>query len=166
MNFRCTASLGLLLALASGQAAANGDRPLQLGYAPPSHGAARTSSFATRLPPAPRNALARPAHATHRATRNDAAFAPATPRLRERAMQSVFEAPEPVLEERRGEGRMDLRFERRGNAFRDLRSGYREMCDKLSNKIWDEPNGKRVRFDIGGRPGVGVEIPLGRANKR
>ena len=34
------------------------------------------------------------------------------------------------------------------------------MCDNVSAKLWDDPDGKRVRFDIAGKPGVGVEIPL------
>ena len=65
------------------------------------------------------------------------------------------------LDTERGEGKLQLKFQKRGNAFRDLNKGYREMCDRVSQKLWDDPNGKRVRFDVAGKPGIGIEIPVG-----
>jgi hypothetical protein len=53
-----------------------------------------------------------------------------------------------------------FRFNRRGNAGRDLAQGYNNVCDAVSRKVWDDPKGKRVKFDVAGKPGVGIEIPL------
>jgi hypothetical protein len=89
-----------------------------------------------------------------------------TRNLRQRALQSVLAAtPEPALDEEQAEGRMQLHFQRRDNGLRDLNKSYRDLCNHVSEKIWDEPNGKRVRFDIAGKPGFGVEIPIGRAKR-
>ena len=54
----------------------------------------------------------------------------------------------------------NFRFSRRGNVGRDLGQGYDKMCDAVSRKVWDDPKGKRIRFDVAGKPGVGIEIPL------
>jgi hypothetical protein len=150
-----TAMLSLLLALASGQAVAAGTRAMPNLAATPFPRAAG-ADFA-RLPPAepPRNTF-RPART---------AALPPTHEIRERALQGLLAGQEPAVEETRGDGRLNLRFQRRGNAFKDLQGGYREMCNRVSEKIWDEPNGKRVRFDVAGKPGFGVEIPLGRAKR-
>ena len=51
-------------------------------------------------------------------------------------------------------------FKRRGNAGRDLAQGYNNMCEAVSRKVWDDPNGRRIKFDVAGKPGVGIEIPL------
>lgn len=53
-----------------------------------------------------------------------------------------------------------FRFKRRGNAGRDLAQGYNNMCEAVSRKVWDDPNGRRIKFDVAGKPGVGIEIPL------
>ena len=154
-GFGTTATLSLLLALASGQAVAAGERAMPSFVAAPFPRAA--GAEAARLPPAAR------AHGTFRSGRT--AALPAATEIRERALQGLLAGQEPVLEEARGDGQLNLRFQRQGNAFKDLRNGYREMCNRVSAKIWDEPNGKRVRFDVAGKPGFGVEIPLGRAKR-
>ena len=162
MKLRTTASLGLLLALAASQAAASA-RPLQLDFAPPASRA--SGADANRLPPALRNAPTfRPAPRAIAPTPNNTSV---VRNLGQRAVQSVLESPEPAIEESDPDGRLNLHFQKRGHALKDLQKGYREMCDRVTAKIWDEPNGKRVRFDVAGKPGVGLEIPLGRArNKR
>lgn len=48
----------------------------------------------------------------------------------------------------------DDRFDRR------LRSGYRQLGERLASRLWDDPAGRRVKFDIEGRPGIGLEIPF------
>jgi hypothetical protein len=53
-----------------------------------------------------------------------------------------------------------LQFQKRGHLARDIKRGYRAMGENLAKRVWDEPNGKRIVFDVEGRPGVGVEIPL------
>jgi hypothetical protein len=155
-GFGTTATLSLLLALASGQAVAAGTRAMPSFAAAPFPRAAG-AEFARLPPPAP-------AHGTFRPARS--AALPATHAIREHALQGLLASgQEPVLEEAPADGRLNLRFQRRGNAFKDLQGGYREMCNRVSAKIWDEPNGKRVRFDVAGKPGFGVEIPLGRAKR-
>ena len=64
---------------------------------------------------------------------------------------------EPSVIDQPGE---NFRFERSGNAGRNISQGYKRMCDNVSAKLWDDPDGKRVKFDIAGKPGVAVEIPL------
>jgi hypothetical protein len=155
-----TASLALLLALASGQAEATATRPLQLGLAAsaPQSQFAPTPRRAAVVAPAPRPLLA---PAFHRSPREAALHARAQD-IGERALENVLDTDSPrSLDEERGEGQLQLRFNKRGNAFRDLNKSYREMCDRVSQKIWDDPNGKRVRFDVAGKPGLGIEIPIG-----
>jgi hypothetical protein len=41
-----------------------------------------------------------------------------------------------------------------------IRRSYNQFCDNLSARVWDNPNGRRLSFDIHGKPGVAVEIPL------
>ena len=77
------------------------------------------------------------------------------------ALENVLDPGVEALDSDRGEGKLQLKFQKRGNAFRDLNKGYREMCDRVSQKLWDDPNGKRVRFDVAGKPGIGIEIPVG-----
>jgi hypothetical protein len=81
--------------------------------------------------------------------------------LGRQALRTVLDQDAIALDEQRADGRMQLKFQKRGNAFRDFNKGYREMCDKVSQKIWDDPNGKRIRFDVAGKPGVAFEIPVG-----
>jgi hypothetical protein len=59
-----------------------------------------------------------------------------------------------------GNGYPELKFQKRGHLARDIKRGYRQMGENLAKKVWDEPKGKRIVFDVEGRPGVGVEIPL------
>ncbi len=164
-----TATLALLLALASGQATAAAARPLQLGYAAPSPRAAGVEHLRT-APSA--DAPLRRAPGLRAGPRAGAGAdgglhpAPRLQALREQALNSVLAASAPGLEDERPQGALRLKFEKRGNAFRDLNRSYRDMCNRVSQKIWDEPNGKRVRFDVAGKPGVGVEIPLGRRQNR
>jgi hypothetical protein len=75
-------------------------------------------------------------------------------------VQSLLADPEPALEAPRDPGRMQLKFQRRGNGLRDFQRSYNDMCNRVSGRIWDDPNGKRIRFDIAGKPGLAVEIPL------
>jgi hypothetical protein len=157
---RTTASLALLLALASSSAASAASlRPVPLGFAPP----------ATRAPGADAVSLPRelrPAQTFRVAPPREPIAVTTTRQLRRGALQSVVDAPEPSLGETRGsgEGRLQLHFQR-GGGVRDLQTGYSDMCNRVSAKIWDDPNGKRVRFDVAGKPGFGIEIPLGRASR-
>jgi len=80
--------------------------------------------------------------------------------LGRQALQNVLDQDAPSLDDQRGEGQMQLKF-KRGNAFGDLNKSYRKMCDNVSRKLWDDPNGKRIRFDVNGKPGVAFEIPVG-----
>ena len=59
-----------------------------------------------------------------------------------------------------GQAVPQFRFERQGPAVRDFARGYKEVCAKVAKKIWDEPNGRKIKFDIAGKPGVGIEIPI------
>jgi hypothetical protein len=111
--------------------------------------------------------LATPRHAELHAVADSPAtgkrthvFHEARPSLSQRAFQSLLEnaaEDEPATGDEAGE---TFRFERRGNAGRNISQGYKRMCANVSAKIWDDPNGKRVKFDIAGKPGVAVEIPL------
>lgn len=157
MKASCTtASLALLLALAPGLAVAAGSRQLPAGIVASLPRAAGADH--ARLPPA-----ARTQAPTFRTARHPPTLA--TQEIRERALQGLLSGQEPAFDEGPRDGRLQLKFQRRGNPFKDLQRGYREMCDRASARLWDEPNGKRVRFDVAGRVGVGVEIPLGRARR-
>jgi hypothetical protein len=90
-------------------------------------------------------------------------FVQAEPSLRQQAMQSLLAGTDQAEEE--SLGRTDqvgpsFRFQRQGSSARDLSRSYKNMCDSVSTKLWDEPNGRRIRFDIAGKPGVAMEIPL------
>lgn len=41
-----------------------------------------------------------------------------------------------------------------------LRYGYRKLGEDLAARLWDNPRGRRVLFDIEGRPGLGLEVPF------
>jgi hypothetical protein len=41
-----------------------------------------------------------------------------------------------------------------------LRYTYRKLGEDLAARLWDDPKGRRVRFDVSGRPGLGLVIPL------
>ena len=124
--------------------------PLQLTFVAP-------TASTVRLPAQRRMTLA----ATSRAGRLVAARDQLP--LRERALQSVLAGSELVAEEEfelTGTPETRFRFEKSGNVARDLSRGYRDMCTKVSNRVWDDPNGRRIKFDIAGKPGVAVEFPL------
>jgi hypothetical protein len=98
---------------------------------------------------------------TVRNPRRPAHFQQATPSLSQRAMQSLLQdADDDAASAPAAGGNAKFRFKRRGDAGRDLAASYNSMCDSVSQKLWDEPDGKRVRFDIAGKPGVALEIPL------
>jgi len=87
-------------------------------------------------------------------------FQQAPPSLSERALQSLLDTAEQESTADKPSDEAMFRFERRGSAGRDLSQSYKAMCQNASEKLWDEPNGKRVKFDIAGKPGVAIEIPL------
>lgn len=41
-----------------------------------------------------------------------------------------------------------------------LRYGYRKLGEDMAARLWDNPRGRRVLFDIEGRPGLGLEVPF------
>lgn len=144
----CLGLLGLLLAPAFAHAAGSSSdaRPLRLGLATQSH--------------AQDMAAIRPDRAD-RPTGRRAANAP-LPRdsVGQRALQGMFEATEVDSLAGPEANASPFRFRRQGNAGRDLREGYKDMCEKVSRKVWDDPNGKRVKFDVAGKPGLAFEIPI------
>ncbi len=89
-----------------------------------------------------------------------APFQQAQPSLSQRALQSLLLDADNANAAIGGERNERFRFQRRGDAGRDLAAGYNSVCDSVSRKVWDDPDGKRVRFDIAGKPGVAMEIPL------
>lgn len=84
------------------------------------------------------------------------------PNLRQRALQSVLSASDPGMEEAGSDSAQVDRFhfEHRGPAWRNLARTYKSLCATASAKIWDEPDGRLIRFDVAGKPGVGVEMPI------
>lgn len=87
-------------------------------------------------------------------------FQQVPPSLSQRALQSLLENAEQDSAPASAPDKAMFRFERRGSAGRGLSQGYKAMCQNASEKLWDEPNGKRVKFDIAGKPGVAIEIPI------
>ncbi len=53
-----------------------------------------------------------------------------------------------------------LRIPRQGSIASSVTRGYKRFCDNLTARVWDEPNGRRLSFDVHGKPGVALEIPL------
>lgn len=139
-------SLTTLLACGCGDAFAAdpaAKRPLQLGL-----------SATPAALPASRGRIG--ANPNARAPR----FRVAQASLGERALTSLLDdAQDSAVEPASAEG-ASFRFNRRGNAGRDLAQGYNNLCENVSRKVWDDPKGKRVKFDVAGKPGVGIEIPL------
>jgi hypothetical protein len=165
-------SLLSLLSLASGPARCSDApvRPLQLAltssYASsarnitgrPSH--VSTHDFQV-VAPAMQNPVAPPAQSSI-APPAQSSLASAQRSLKRRALNSLLNAPEPVVETsyaENGQSDFNLRFERQGTAARDVSRGYKQMCVNLSHKIWDEPNGRQIRFDVAGKPGIAFEFP-------
>ena len=138
-------SLSTLLACGSvgAPAAEPGKRPLQLKLSstPAVAAPARIQPTAsTRAPRGPR-------------------FRTVDPSLGERALASLLDNADEQAMSPTADG-ATFRFKRRGNAGRDIAQGYNNLCETVSRKVWDDPNGKRVKFDVAGKPGVGIEIPL------
>lgn len=133
----------LLLACAAGHASASdpAKRPLQLKLGAASH---------TALPVRQR------VHGDPRPVR----FKVAEPGLSQRALESLLADADSQAHDASAAPGATFRFNRRGHVGRDLAQGYNNMCEAVSRKVWDDPNGKRVKFDVAGKPGVGVEIPL------
>ena len=159
MNRRCAAlgfSLVAVLALAPVPAVGieSGARPLQLGLAATPTSSAHARSVELRAP----NSRVRAS-----TTRRMPAFTPAEPSLTHRALQGVLDPPEQLVAEAAigsPQPAVQFRFKRQGPALRDLSASYKDMCANVSDKIWDEPNGRRIKFDIAGKPGVAVVIPI------
>jgi hypothetical protein len=52
-------------------------------------------------------------------------------------------------------------FERSGgDVTKIVPRSYNKMCETLSDHIWNDPKGKRVSFDMNGKPGIAIEIPI------
>lgn len=95
-----------------------------------------------------------------RVMRRSPRFQQATPSLSQRALQSLLrDADEDAALVSSGNG-AQFQFKRQGDAGREIAAGYNSVCDSVSRKVWDEPAGKRVRFDVAGKPGVALEFPL------
>lgn len=157
MSFRCAmiglALIGTMLLIAPAQAA-TADEALRLDLAMPANVLSHRGDWQARASHG--NPLSRPDPTPARAR-------PAEPGLPIRALQSVLDTPdlerEPVVSGSRPTT-VEFRFERRGPAIKNLARSYRRMCDSVSRKLWDDPKGRRIKFDIAGKPGVGVEIPI------
>ena len=89
-----------------------------------------------------------------------ARFRVAEPSLGERALSSLLDDAHDRAQGETPSDGASFRFNRRGHAGRDIAQGYNNMCEAVSRKVWDDPKGKRVKFDVAGKPGVGIEIPL------
>jgi len=160
MYRRCAAvglSLMCVLSLTPGLAAASAPdlRPLQLGLAPSYSPSPRANAGSELRASAPRTTVS--------PGRRFTGAVEAERSLRQRALESMLNAPESTLDDRPVGSDMEMpqfRFERRGPAIRDFSRGYKEVCAKVSRKIWDEPNGRRIKFDVAGKPGVGIELPI------
>lgn len=164
MNRRCTALGFSLLCLSLGDAAARDfgldSRPLKLEFG---------ASMATGLSEPTRIGANRAIDAHTRidrglptaGSRRGLHFAPSRPSLRQQALHSVIVAAEQDTQSlQSGNGGANFRFERQGSAFKNISRGYQNMCATLSGKVWDDPNGRRIKFDSAGKPGVAVVIPL------
>jgi hypothetical protein len=167
MNVRNIASLALLIGLAPSQASAVNTRPLRLelpALAAPATPRSMTAPARMQRPAFAPRAAERQSRVAPLFRRNGGRVETETraQSLGRQALESVLDPASPALDESRAEGQLQLKFQKQGNAFRDLHRTYREMCDRVSSKIWDDPNGKRVRFDVAGKPGLGVEIPIGK----
>ena len=53
-----------------------------------------------------------------------------------------------------------LRDVHRSSLANNTRDSYDRFCDNMTARIWDEPNGKRLKFDIRGKPGIAIAIPV------
>jgi hypothetical protein len=71
-----------------------------------------------------------------------------------------LEAPDDATSTDATDGTPSFKFKKQGHLARDIRRGYRAMGERLAGRVFDEPRGKRIVFDIEGKPGVGLEIPI------
>lgn len=158
MTFRCAmiglSLIGTMLLLAPAKAAAADGLALRLDLAMPANALTHRGAWQARASHG--NSVSRPDSTLVGAR-------PAKPGLPTRALQSVLDTAdlerEPIVSGSRP-ATVEFRFERRGPAIKNLARSYRRMCDSVSRKLWDDPNGRRIKFDIAGKPGVGVEIPI------
>jgi hypothetical protein len=58
-----------------------------------------------------------------------------------------------------------LEFKKQGHLGRDIKRSYRNMGENLARRVFDDPKGKRIIFDVDGKPGIGLEIALGDARR-
>ncbi len=158
MTLRCAiiglSLIGSLMLVAPAKGASAVGQSLRLDLAMPATGLAHRGDWQAR--PNREIPLSRP-------DANPVRALPAEPSLPIRALQSVLFTADSEREPVRASSRqaaVEFRFERRGPAIKNLARGYRRMCDSVSRKLWDDPNGRRIKFDIAGKPGVGIEIPI------
>lgn len=105
--------------------------------------------------------LARPQFLTvGNGVRRGPRFQQAEPSLSQRALQSLLDNADAEPQAVAGQDGAAFQFERSGSAGRDLSQNYKAMCQRATDKLWDAPNGKRLKFDIAGKPGIAIEIPL------
>ena len=144
----------LALAPCLADATQPGSRPLRLGLAPPPASFARDNATGDFY----RAPIRKPAAPVARAGNPVQPL----PNLRQRALQSVLSASDSGIEETSSDPTQSDRFhfEHRGPAWRNLARTYKRLCATASARIWDEPDGKLIRFDVAGKPGVGVEVPI------
>ncbi len=53
-----------------------------------------------------------------------------------------------------------MRDAHRTSMASNVNDRYDQFCDNMTAKLWDEPNGKRLKFDIRGKPGIAIAIPV------
>lgn len=153
MNCRCHAvglSLMAMLALAPESAWCQAKPELSLKLKmPAASGTAAPAAFARSQPITVANGV-----------RRGPRFQQVEPSLSQRALESLLDNADVEPQAVAGQDGSAFRFDRRGSAGHDLSQGYKAMCERATSKLWDEPNGKRVKFDIAGKPGIAIEIPL------
>lgn len=47
-----------------------------------------------------------------------------------------------------------------GDVTKIVPKSYNRMCDALSDRIWQDRGGRRLKFDSNGKPGIAIEIPI------
>ena len=94
--------------------------------------------------------------AASRENRNPTGFDPITGAPRHLDLSAALAAMDAPA----GSPNGAFRFERRGNVAREIPRGYNRMCNALSAHIWSEPEGKRLCFDVRGKPGIAIQIPF------
>jgi len=160
MGFRCQAlSLSLTVLLTGAHDAVAADLPPP----PPSAAPVARAPLQLRLDAGTVQPLSQPPRrqvSGSSADRRGPRFQQNPPSLSEQALQSLLDDADRAAHAPAGATTATFTFKRRGNAGRDIAQGYNNMLDSLSRKVWDDPKGKRLKFDVAGKPGVAVEIPL------